>query len=94
LALVKHRRPDSALSRALDPDWHWRTIEPNLLAAVVDILRIMAWQNTKDGSKNRRRPKPVPRPGVGPKKDPNAMSAPVDEVQRLLALPRRAVAKG
>lgn len=89
---MKHRRHDSALNRALDPDWYWRAVEPNLLAAAVDMLRILAWQQTKDGQKNRKQPKPIPRPGVGPKKDPNVRTAPVEEVKRLLALPRKAAA--
>lgn len=92
-ALIKHRRYDSALSRKLDPHWHWRALEPNLVAAAVDTLRILAWQQTKDGHKNRKRPEPIPRPGVkGFDKDPELVTASVDEVKRRLALPRRAVA--
>lgn len=39
-----------------------------LLATVVDQVNVLLWQKTKDGYKNRNRPKPIPRPGVEDKK--------------------------
>ncbi|MGP5389879.1 DUF5361 domain-containing protein [Glutamicibacter arilaitensis] len=35
---------------------------PNLLATLADIGNTQIWQQTKDGSKNRNRPKPIKRP--------------------------------
>jgi len=45
-----------------DPD-KWTRVE-QLLAFAVDVLRVLAWQQTKDGSKGRNKPRPIPRPGV------------------------------
>lgn len=44
-------------------DIEW-TLEAHLLASQLDALNIMIWQKSKDGSKNRNRPKPIDRPGV------------------------------
>jgi hypothetical protein len=41
------------------------SLTDHLLAAVVDALHVANWQRTSDGAKGRRRPKPIPRPGVG-----------------------------
>jgi len=95
LALVQNRRHDSALSRALDPDWQWRALEPNLLAFMSDRLAWLQWSKTKDASAKppRNVPKPMPRPGIkGYDKDPDVLRLSVDEVKRRLALPRRALA--
>lgn len=54
---------DSALARALHPDWMWGLTEM-LTADMVDSLRWLIWAKTKDGQKGRNPPKPVPRPGV------------------------------
>jgi len=90
LAIVRNRRPDSALGRALDPtDWYWHSVDAMLLSGIYDTVRWLQWAQSKDGQKNRNRPEPLRRPGVGPKKDPNVLKLPVDEVKRRLLLPRR-----
>lgn len=58
--------PRSAIARALDPEgalWADPAMANFLLAAVVDHLAAANWQ--RSGGKGSR-PKPVPRPGVGP----------------------------
>ncbi|MBF6213777.1 hypothetical protein IU487_22425 [Nocardia puris] len=60
-------RPESALYRTVVPDWMWGLPEM-LLADTVDSLRWLVWAKTPDGQRNRRRPKPVPRPGVRPER--------------------------
>ena len=37
-----------------------------LLAEMVDMLRLLYWAKTEDGSKGRNRPDPITRPGVTP----------------------------
>lgn len=88
---MRHRRPDSALGRALDPDWYWRSADTMLLAGIADVVRWLQWAQTKDAHAKppRNMPQPIKRPGVGPKKDPNVLLLSVDEVKRRLALPRR-----
>ncbi|MFC4124938.1 DUF5361 domain-containing protein [Nocardia rhizosphaerae] len=56
-------RPESALYRTIVTDWRWGLSEM-LLADAVDSLRWLMWAKTKDGQRNRNRPKPVPRPGI------------------------------
>lgn len=78
------------MSRRLDPDWQWRALEPNLLALVADGIAWLVWSKTKDAKHNRKKPKPIDRPGVGrKKKNPEIVTADVDEVKRRLALPRK-----
>lgn len=38
-----------------------------MLALACDYLALLAWMKTKDGVANRKRPDPLPRPGVKPK---------------------------
>lgn len=51
------KMPQSLLHQALaDDTW---TLNDHLLALVHDQLAIANWQRSKDGSKGRRRPKPI-----------------------------------
>lgn len=43
------------------PSWG---LGEQLLASAVDTLNVLAWMQSKDGQKNRNRPKPIRRPGV------------------------------
>jgi hypothetical protein len=36
----------------------------HLLAAAIDQLVTANWQRSEDGQKGRRKPKPIPRPGI------------------------------
>lgn len=50
--------PDSATRRALDPHWQ-RTPDIDLLREVEHDLRVLAWQNTREGSRGRGFPEPL-----------------------------------
>lgn len=79
---------------------YWRTREPErsrwgfaeyLLASIADSLGWLVWSKTKDGSKGRNRPKPIPRPGDSQRKKDQAqgrfrgaVARPIDEVKRIL----------
>lgn len=67
LLVIVHQSPaDSAIARTLSPDLMWGLPE-HLLAAMYDTLRVLVWQNTKDGKRNRNRPEPLTRPGISSK---------------------------
>ncbi|MFD4438984.1 DUF5361 domain-containing protein [Nocardia sp. NPDC058519] len=62
-AIVTHRLPSSALSRALKPaDWAWQLPEL-LMADIADSLRWLRWAKSTS-ARSGRPPKPIPRPGV------------------------------
>lgn len=64
LVIVKHLGQESHYGRAcLGEDAAW-TMDAQLQAATVDCLRLLLWMKTKDGAKNRNRPRPIRRPGV------------------------------
>jgi hypothetical protein len=64
LLVIVHQSPrDSAVGSVLAPESRWG-LQEQLLAAAVDALMILAWQNTKDAQDGRNMPEPVPRPGV------------------------------
>lgn len=66
--VIVRRMPyaDSALAAEMNPaDSPW-TLAEHLLAELVDVQRLALWAKTKDGSKNRNRPKPIERPGNRP----------------------------
>ncbi|WP_131810465.1 DUF5361 domain-containing protein [Mycolicibacter heraklionensis] len=53
--------PGSAFFNSVEKGWDTNT---HLTAAAVDLLAILAWQNTTDAHERfpRNRPKPIPRP--------------------------------
>lgn len=56
-----------------------------LLAAIVDELRVANWQRAAASAKKGnqpKRPKPIPRPGVGRKSDSSVM--PMSEFQHII----------
>ena len=66
--IVAHPVKDGPLGRAMSrkvsgevSDW---SVSEHLLASAVDALNWLVWSKTEDGAKNRRRPKPIPRPGA------------------------------
>ena len=61
LVIVEQSSSESARSRSQREGW---TDMAMLLAAAIDTLRVLAWQQTEDGSKGRNQPEPIPRPGV------------------------------
>lgn len=64
-AFLGNLPPDASYYRAIDPEtafWMGGSGVQNLLASVIDQLAVLVWQNTKDGHKGRKRPKPIKRP--------------------------------
>lgn len=56
------------VNASLGPDPAWSGTDL-LLAAAVDALNLLVWQNTEDGSKGTNRPPRIPRPGVEEEED-------------------------
>ena len=54
----------SALDRAMRPDEALWGLTEQLLAANLDEVRVLVWQNTKDAQLGKNYPQPTPRPGV------------------------------
>lgn len=96
-AFVLHARPDSALRRVTDPDGAQWGLSESLLAAVVDGVNALVWQN---GGGKGPRPKPVRAVGDSPdggsslvEGDPfnpnesgtfKGVAVPVDEINAML----------
>lgn len=60
--LVRHAEPGSAIFRATFGEHATWGVTDHLLAALVDLTNLLVWFKSKDGQKNRNRPKPVRRP--------------------------------
>ncbi len=90
-SFVKYLGPDSAVARELYPDAAPWQLPQLLLADVVDSLRILIWQKTKDGHRNMRRPKPIPRPGVETESVMGTDVMSLDEADQFLGWDRKAV---
>lgn len=93
-AVVRHLPADSALSREVNgADRAAWTLDRELLAEAVDSLHLLVWTKTKNAQRNRGRPKPIPRPSnnFNKRRMADVVTAPVDDVKRLLALPRREI---
>ncbi|MFI9506872.1 DUF5361 domain-containing protein [Nocardia sp. NPDC052566] len=85
--LVRQSSADSALLRAMHPErYRWGQVE-HLLADLVDVANLLLWSKTKDGSNNRNRPSPYPRPGVEDKskRQVKGTAMPVDQLHARLA---------
>lgn len=64
-AVVRWLPPTANIHRVRDPEVaRWASIEAQLLAELVDAAHVEWWAKTRDGHKNRNRPKPIKRPGV------------------------------
>ena len=59
--LAAHLPQESACVRAQNPEFEW-TDTQYLLRSIEFSLRVIVWQNTKDGQKGRRKPKPIDTP--------------------------------
>ena len=68
-AFIYTAPPGSAIFNAAERGW---TTTDHLIAGTLDLLAILAWQNTKDAAETfpRYRPKPIPRPGDDDKSTP------------------------
>ena len=58
-AVIFASPPNTAVFHAFEQGWDTNSY---LLALIADAEHDRIWQNTKDGRKNRRRPKRLPRP--------------------------------
>jgi len=68
LVIVQHSDSGTALQTSRFPeDSHWNLNE-HLLAVIADAVIAGNWMQSKDGQKNKNRPKQIPRPGVVPDK--------------------------
>ena len=82
--ILSQQKPDeSALWLGKNPDHIWG-LQEFLQAEMVDVLRSLFWAKTKDGAKNRNRPKPVERPGARPERI-GKKPLPLDEMAVWLA---------
>lgn len=72
---------------AIDPEFSWEQ-EHYLLASIANSLQILVWAQSKDGQKNRNRPKPI----MPPKKQvEKSVSCTADEYKEKLSRPRKGV---
>lgn len=81
---VQYSPPDSALYQSMYPPTEesaW-TPDMHLLAVIADSLRWLQWAKTKDASKGRNPPKPIPRPGIEPdEKKTTGTAIPLDQAR-------------
>lgn len=66
LVIAQHSGHGTALQRSMHPDAAQWGLSEHLLAMVADAVIAGNWMQSKDGQKNRNRPKPIQRPGVKP----------------------------
>lgn len=87
LAIVRYAPRGSAIARAtLGEDVEW-SLTNQLLAAQVDLLAVLRWYKTEDGSRGRNRPKPIPRPGIADETETRQIGrdpVPLDELDEFL----------
>ena len=79
--------------RAYDERAAW-TAERTLLAAIVNDLNWLVWSKTKDGQRNRNRPKPVGPFDGEKKRSITGVAMTVDELNEALSRPRGEVPIG
>ena len=66
LVIAQHSGHDTALHASMEPEASPWKLSEHLLAVIADAVIAGNWMQSKDGQKNRNRPKPIPRPGVEP----------------------------
>lgn len=66
LVIVQHAGHETSLFTSMHPDAAPWKLSEHLLAVIADAVIAGNWMQSKDGQKNRNRPKPIPRPGVEP----------------------------
>lgn len=85
LKVIVTRMPPHKSAVALEQspqDAPWGLAE-HLLAELTDTQHLLLWSKTKDGQKNRDRPKPIERPGRRPEKF-GKQPLPLDEMHEWL----------
>jgi len=68
LVIVQHSGHGAALQASMHPDAAPWGLSEHLLAVIADAVIAGNWMQSKDGQKNKNRPKQIPRPGVEPDK--------------------------
>lgn len=64
--IIRYQPQTSALFREMHPDAAPWGLSEHLLAVVADAVVAGNWMQSRDGQKNRNRPKPIQRPGITP----------------------------
>lgn len=83
---------ETAIYKAVNPDWQWHILENRLGGIRTDAAMLQWWAKTKDGQKNRNRPKSVmPQNQASKGRMAGAQSMTVDELKEYLARPRTEV---
>ena len=54
--------PEARVRQGKSVNNQWMKYTDQLLTVTVNLLKILVWQNTKDGAKGRNQPEPVPLP--------------------------------
>lgn len=75
---------DSALARSIHGDALNWDLNAHLLASQLDALNILIWMKTKDGQKNRNRPKPIERPGTKTSEKTTGTAMSIEEADKWL----------
>ena len=78
-ALVAQMPEGSRTARAHDPDAAW-TLDRLLAAVVANNTNWLVWSKTKDGQRNRNRPKPIGPDGPGKPKHIRGMAMAPDKL--------------
>lgn len=79
--LIQYQPATSALYRAMHPDEAPWGLSEHLLAVIADAVIAGNWMQSKDGQRNRNRPKPIKRPGVEQDKKFGGKAEPVDTIR-------------
>jgi hypothetical protein len=81
LVIVQHSERSSALFRAQHAESAMWGLSDHLLAVIADAVIAGNWMQSKDGQKNRNRPKPIPRPGVEQDKKYGGKAESIDTIR-------------
>lgn len=82
------RRKVTHAAKPTPPPDEWWSPERDLLASILDMLRIQVWQVTEDGRQGRNAPQPTRRPGAD-QAAPRRAVDPAKKVERLLRMAGR-----
>lgn len=68
------------MAESISPDARW-DLSDHLLAVVADAVIQGNWMQSRDGQKNRNRPKPIQRPGIEASKKFGGKAEPVAAIR-------------
>ena len=86
LYVIVRNSDNGAVFKAIHGERAEWGLQDHLLARIGDTLDLLWWAKTEDATKNRNRPKPLPRPGItdDSKKQIGSGSLPVDAMREWL----------